>query len=449
MSRANIVKRYGVRLFALILPATFSAAVCAQMPEAPATPPSEVRVLTLEEALHLAETQSFGVKRAEAYRDWVKGRYWEERAAAFPQVTFTADYLASTDKTFAAMTDGLFPARQDSRTYQLQVDQAIFSWGKLGAAVRAARLGLQTADQQGRLARQSARLEVVRAYYDILLARELEAIARKSLALREKRWEQAKARFELGTATEYDVLSARVAAENARPGVVRTAAGVLQARNRLRIALGLEEGEVDAMGTLAVTAGEIPSHEAAFASALSHRPELLNQELRVKVFDEFMKIAKAGNKPTLSFSSAYAQKWLSFGSYEVEGPLWNAGLYLRVPLFDGFRTRGRVLQARSDLQTEEIQQESLRAQLALEVRMAVDSLHAAAGILKGLQATQTQAETLLEMAEKGLEYGVKTLLEVEDAQVNLTQARGNLALARRDYLVAEAALQRAMGTLGE
>jgi outer membrane protein TolC len=53
------------------------------------------------------------------------------------------------------------------------------------------------------------------------------------------------------------------------------------------------------------------------------------------------------------------------------------------------------------------------------------------------------------MAEKGYEYGVKTRLEVDDAQLNLSEAQGNLARARRDYIVAEAALRRATGTLGD
>ena len=48
----------------------------------------------------------------------------------------------------------------------------------------------------------------------------------------------------------------------------------------------------------------------------------------------------------------------------------------------------------------------------------------------------TQAERLLYMAEKGYEYGVKTKLDVDDAQLNLVQARGNLARSKRDYLVA-------------
>jgi outer membrane protein TolC len=53
------------------------------------------------------------------------------------------------------------------------------------------------------------------------------------------------------------------------------------------------------------------------------------------------------------------------------------------------------------------------------------------------------------MAKKGFELGVKIRLEVEDAELNMLQARGNLTCARRDYLVARINLARVMGGLGE
>jgi HAE1 family hydrophobic/amphiphilic exporter-1 len=64
-----------------------------------------------------------------------------------------------------------------------------------------------------------------------------------------------------------------------------------------------------------------------------------------------------------------------------------------------------------------------------------------------LSDTVKQAERLLSMAEKGYEFGVKTKLDVDDAQLNLTQAKGNLARARRDYMVANVTLEWVKGTL--
>jgi len=81
-----------------------------------------------------------------------------------------------------------------------------------------------------------------------------------------------------------------------------------------------------------------------------------------------------------------------------------------------------------------------------------DGTNAVRGAGEGVRAitgTVAQGERLLALAEKGYEYGVKTKLEVDDANFNLNQARVNLAQARRDYLVANLNLRYAMGTLGE
>ena len=69
--------------------------------------------------------------------------------------------------------------------------------------------------------------------------------------------------------------------------------------------------------------------------------------------------------------------------------------------------------------------------------------------MRALSGTVEQARRLLAMAEQGFELGVKIRLEVEDAELNLLQARGNLARAQRDYLVARVTLDRVTGVLGE
>jgi Outer membrane protein len=134
---------------------------------------------------------------------------------------------------------------------------------------------------------------------------------------------------------------------------------------------------------------------------------------------------------------------------QSDGPAWNAGIYLTFPFFDGLRSRGRTQQARSDLRTSQLQEQKLRDSIALELRTARYNLAESAETITALSGTVKQAERLLQMAEKGFEYGVKTRLEVDDAQTNLLRAQSNLARANRDYLAASVNLLWAMGMAGE
>jgi HAE1 family hydrophobic/amphiphilic exporter-1 len=153
--------------------------------------------------------------------------------------------------------------------------------------------------------------------------------------------------------------------------------------------------------------------------------------------------------PRLDVQADLGWRDSTFGDLSASGKVWSAGLFASWPLFDGLRTRGRVAQARSDQSTLRIEEAQLLDGIALQVRDATNAVRDAGEVVRAITDTVGQAERLLALAEKGYEYGVKTKLEVDDANFNLNQARVNLAQARRDYLVANLNLRYAMGTLGE
>lgn len=88
----------------------------------------------------------------------------------------------------------------------------------------------------------------------------------------------------------------------------------------------------------------------------------------------------------------------------------------------------------------------LRATIAIEVRTARDAMIEAGAIVAAASRTLEQAQRLLAMAEKGFEFGVKTRIDVDDAQVNLLQAQTFLARGERDYLAARAQFAWATGS---
>ncbi len=124
--------------------------------------PSSVRVLTLPEALQIAAEKNRDIQKAREYRNWVQGKYEEELATALPQVGFTASLARSYDDSQSRLfssfmpSDGtsssstsiadIFGGRQDARSAQVTVNQLVFTWGAVGAALRAARFGFDVSD---------------------------------------------------------------------------------------------------------------------------------------------------------------------------------------------------------------------------------------------------------------------------------------------------------------
>ena len=81
------------------------------------------------------------------------------------------------------------------------------------------------------------------------------------------------------------------------------------------------------------------------------------------------------------------------------------------------------------------------------IQAAIDAAREASDVVKALSGTVQQAEKLLMLAEKGFELGVKTRLEVQDAEQNVNVARANLAAAQRDYRLAVVNLDWVAGVL--
>ncbi|GAB4240465.1 MAG: efflux RND transporter permease subunit [Deltaproteobacteria bacterium] len=415
-------------------------------PRPAAADPAPAEVLTLDEALREAVAANRDIRKAAELRGLLEGKYVEERAAALPQILASAEALRAWDDTL-----GIFgaPPGSDRYSVQLGVSQPLYSSGVVSAGIRAAGKGLSTADDALRIARDAVLRDVFTAFHDVLLGKELQRIAREDREQKARHLDEARRKLAAGTATDYDVLAAEVALQNAGPEVVRTENLVRISRERLRFLLGRDGREVDVKGDLSIGVGEPPDLDRALGTAASRRPELSDLRHRREVAQELLAIARAGNRPRLDLRGALGRQQVDYGAADIGGNTWSAGLFATWPLFDGFRTRGRVAQAGSDLRTLRIEEARLLDAIALEVRDAVNAVREAGEIVTALAGTVAQAERLVALAEKGYEFGVKTRLEVEDAQLNRTRALGNLVRARRDYLVAGAALRHATGTIGD
>jgi HAE1 family hydrophobic/amphiphilic exporter-1 len=124
---------------------------------------------------------------------------------------------------------------------------------------------------------------------------------------------------------------------------------------------------------------------------------------------------------------------------------WSVAFALSVPIFDGFRTRGRIDQAQADLKLARLEESQLREALELQLEAALAEYRTAQAQIQARRQTVALAERALELAEARYGNGLSTQLEVSDAALLLDQARVNEVQALYDYVQVLAQLERLSG----
>jgi len=178
--------------------------------------------------------------------------------------------------------------------------------------------------------------------------------------------------------------------------------------------------------------------------ALATRADWQAEQKRLETARLLQSAAKMDRVPYLNFFADYGSTGTGIDNAI---PTRTFGVALQVPVFDGGRVDARRAQSVSQFHQETIRSEDLRAQIELEVRLALDSLQSSADQLKTAEEGLALSENEMAQAERRYRAGASPGLEVTDAQTRLERARENLISALFGYNIARINLAAAMGTI--
>jgi HAE1 family hydrophobic/amphiphilic exporter-1 len=247
-------------------------------------------------------------------------------------------------------------------------------------------------------------------------------------------------------ATELDELRARVDLENQRTQLVRVRGQAEMDRATLKaVMVRPVDAEVEPVDTLDFVPLEV-TLEAVVREALAARPEMRVVALNEKIRDELIGVAKAESRPHIDFLGTWGfsvRRPANF--FDSNFAKWNAAFTLTVPVFNGFRTAGKVAQARAERGKVTQDRTALENRVRLQARDAVNALDVAKSVREGAELTVDQAHRALDMTQANYAQGAAITLEVLDAQAALTLAEILRAEALYDHANARATLRYVMG----
>jgi HAE1 family hydrophobic/amphiphilic exporter-1 len=384
----------------------------------------------------------------------LNGRTDEALADALPEVTVIGAGTRYRDPGLlnSSSFDSFPPELRESLTpvpanlYEglAQVRQTVFDF-KLGKAVRAARLARDLGQEEDVRTRQAVALLAVRVYNDYLLSLERVAVGEKAVRQKQKHLDMAQNRRAAGVATELDVLRSAVDLENTRAILLRLQGEADQARGRLNAAMVRPvDTPVEPTDALLYVPLDITPEEAV-RRAWNERPEAKAIALNERIHTELIGVAQSDARPHLDFFGTYGWSVRRPQDFlESNFAKWSATVTLTIPVFDGFRTRGRVAQARAERNKVSQDRVALENRIRLEAKEGVDRLAVARSVLEATELNVSQAQRALEMTQANYQHGAATTLDVIDAQAALTQAESNRIQALYDHANARALMRYVM-----
>lgn len=447
----------------LLLSVALSFAALAHAAEIPAVtnaPPAKSSAnvwpttpLSLVDAVEVALRQNSAVLKSQSDLEAAYGVVVQTRAIQLPRVGATINHTLTDQGAIEQFPFGGGTRTPDqSWNVRVQITQSIYEGGRIESAKRTADL---TRDQ-AILLHQTVLADTVLAvrvnYDDALLAVQQIIVQEASIELLKKELQDNQRRFEAGTVPRFNVLRAEVELANARPRLIRARNSLRIAKNNLANLLGydvprtvVEDIPLQLSGKLEAdqTSIELP---VALAKALEQRTELAALRKAERLRKEAITTAQADRKPSAQIFAGVGSHSSRFSQHltrDVSG--WDIGWQASWNLWDGWLTKGRVLEATARHRKAQEEIDDISRRIELDVRTAYSNFIEAKEVLESQKKVQEQAEEALRLANARTEAGTGTQLDVLNAQTALTEARTTQILALRDFSVARARLERAMG----
>lgn len=415
-----------------------------QTPPPPPTAQSIVgRQITLEEAVAIAlEGQPQIVARLADYQA-ARFRVDQTLAPLLPQLTgsWTAARTQSVSSNDATATRNAQTVTSWATTTNARVtlSQILFDFGKNFASIESARKQADVALEDIELQRQLIAFTVKESYTNMLFSQRLIRVNQQALERAELNLRSARGFFDVGTRPKSDVTRAEVDVANARVDVIRARNAERTARVALNVAMGLASDTPTAIvDNLAYQAVAI-DRAVMQTEALRQRPEYKQIKLRADATEALARRAYLDFWPDISGTGFYGAARADMNE------VWELGLNLNWPLFDGGNRIAKYREARANVDAARARVKSQELDIAKEVEQNVISVEEAQERIQAAQKAVESAQENFRLAQGRFDAGVGTILELTDAQLELTRAQNLEAQALADYRIGLARLDRSVG----
>lgn len=439
----------------------------------PAIAQNDTPALSLDQCLSIALSQNPTIKVADMEVTRVDYSKKEVIGQLLPTIDFGGTYSRTLEKQVMYMNmdgfggmgggedaeqpesrgssgqqTGIKMGRDNSWSLGFQASMPIIApqlWKSLSISDSQILRNLESANKS----RQELVNQVKNAYYTLLLAEDSRKTIQESYDMAALTHETYSKKYELGAASDYDVLRTSVAMKNVEPEIIQADIAIKQARLQLQILMGVDASfNFTTTSTLSDYESTMYGETLAITGDYSNNADLRLLDIDAKVLDQTVTLRKLAYTPTVALTANYNWTAMNDGS-PFKNLMWNPyssiGVSFSVPIFSGGQRYSSLKQAKIQAAELKLQRENLERTVSMQVALAIDNIQMNVKQIASSSESVRQADRAHSIMEKSFEIGAASYLDLRDSELALTQARLAYYQSIYNYLVAQSQLELLLG----
>ena len=420
--------------------------------------------LTLDEALSIAlsDNPTISVANLEIERyDYVRN---QALSSLYPQVDLSGQYAYSIRTQ--QMAEGLSFGGKNTFNMAGSVALPLFV-PSVYRQLKMTRTQMEMAVESARANRIDLIAAVRSAYYSVLLAEQSLTVLEEAALTTDRVVKNTEELYKNGLAAEYDYITAKVQRANLNPQILQLKSGVELAKLQLKMYLSIpEDVEIAVVGTLDNFKNMVLLG-ADYEMNIENNTTIKTLDLQLELLEHQEKLIQTTRMPTLAAfgqisyigqervdlsalmgggaaAGAVAQTTTEQSKFWWQYPI-SIGAQINIPIFAGLKKTNQLREVRNQREQLRLQRSYAEEGIRLQVQQAVNSLLTARETMLANGETVLQAEVAYEISLTRYESGAGTILELNSAQLSLTQAQLSYSQSIHDYLAAYANYEKALG----
>ncbi len=409
------------------------------------TPP----LLTLQQAEEMAVNNHPQIQAAQNEVNFANRQIAINRSAYYPDVS--GDITGSQGNNLARIGAGDLPASRlfDREAQGVVVRQLITDSGRTRNLVASARFQSQVASENSQATRYAVLLDVNRAYFDVLHAQAAVKVAEQTVAARQLLDSQVTELARNKLRSQVDVSFADVNVSQAKLLLLRAQDSVTGALAELGRAMGSDQPAGYRLSDEPLPAAPPATAESLISQAMDNRPELASLRAARDAARRFADAERDLSRPTVSALAVagYTPYINTPATAPIPAEYEGVGANVSIPIFNGhlFSARREAAYQRALEADQRLRDEQER--ISRDVRVAWASATDAYQRIDVTAQFLRQASLAMQLAQGRYDLSLASIVELTQAQLNVTAAQIENLNAKYDYQTQYAALQFTLGLL--